>query len=325
HRGGRRRARADVRPRRARAPAPARRARARGAQRGVRHAVPSRRDRAGGDRRGDRPRRVPVHAAARGPLPHGLARARRVLRGRRRRARRRPLGPGRRARHRGTARVLPRRRGRRRVLGRRACRRGRRALGAAARAVGRGAGAARREPRARALARRARRGTDPPRRGGGDRGLGRTTAGGGRDDGARLRDGPALHEVAGQLGLDADDVAGAVEAALGDRLADDVRVGPRPAFTLAPGDEVVLTGSMTRTREAWEADARAAGLSPWPYVTRRTRLLVAAAPDSLSRNARTARRYSIPVVTEAAFAGLLAAGTGGTGRTTDAGARRWAS
>ena len=155
--------------------------------------------------------------------------------------------------------------------------------------------------------------------------LGGTTAAGARDDGAVLRDDPALHEVAGQLGLDADDVAGAVEAALGDRLADDVRVGPRPAFTLAPGDEVVLTGSMTRTREAWEADARAAGLSPWPYVTRRTRLLVAADPDSLSTKARTARRYGIPVVTEAAFAGLLAARTGGTGRTTDAGVRRWAS
>src|SRR5690606_38051622 len=123
------------------------------------------------------------------------------------------------------------------------------------------------------------------------------TAAGARDDGATLRAHPALPEAAGQLGLDADDVAGAVEAALGDRLADDVRVGPRPAFTLAPGDEVVLTGSMTRTREAWEADARAAGLSPWPYVTRRTRLLVAADPDSPSTKARTARRHGIPLVT----------------------------
>ncbi len=138
-----------------------------------------------------------------------------------------------------------------------------------------------------------------------------TTATGDRDEGAALRDDPALHEVAGQLGLDADDVVGAVEAALGTRLVETVAgadgaVPLRPAFVLAAGDEVVLTGSMSRTREAWERDVRAAGLSPWPYVTRRTRLLVAADPDSLSTKARTARRYGVPVVTEAAFARLLA-------------------
>ena len=131
------------------------------------------------------------------------------------------------------------------------------------------------------------------------------TPAGDRDDGGSVRDDPALHEVAGQLGLDADDVAGAVEAALGTRLAAETAVGPRPAFVLADGDEVVLTGSMSRTREAWEREVRAAGLSPWPYVTRRTRLVVAADPDSLSTKARTARRYGIPVVTEAAFAALL--------------------
>ncbi|MBE9925631.1 DNA polymerase III subunit epsilon [Cellulosimicrobium cellulans] len=170
-----------------------------------------------------------------------------------------------------------------------------------------------------------------------------TTAAGDRDDGAALRDDPALHEVAGQLGLDADDVAGAVEAALGTRLVDAVAdagapgaaapgaallgttVPTRPAFVLAPDDEVVLTGSMSRSREAWERDVRAAGLSPWPYVTRRTRLLVAADPDSLSTKARTARRYGVPVVTEAAFARLLAAREGASGRTPEPGVRRWAS
>lgn len=157
-----------------------------------------------------------------------------------------------------------------------------------------------------------------------------TTATGDRDEGAALRDDPALHEVAGQLGLDADDVVGAVEAALGTRLVETVAgadgaVPLRPAFVLAAGDEVVLTGSMSRTREAWERDVRAAGLSPWPYVTRRTRLLVAADPDSLSTKARTARRYGVPVVTEAAFARLLAAHEGASGRTPETGVRRWAS
>ncbi|MBN0040532.1 DNA polymerase III subunit epsilon [Cellulosimicrobium cellulans] len=151
------------------------------------------------------------------------------------------------------------------------------------------------------------------------------TATGDRDGGASLRDDPALHEVAGQLGLDADDVAGAVEAALAARLADDLAVAPRPAFVLAEGDEVVLTGSMSRTREAWERDVRAAGLSPWPYVTRRTRLVVAADPDSLSTKARTARRYGIPVVTEAAFGTLLAASCATSGRAPGAAVRRWAS
>ncbi|UKJ62708.1 DNA polymerase III subunit epsilon [Cellulosimicrobium cellulans] len=170
-----------------------------------------------------------------------------------------------------------------------------------------------------------------------------TTAAGDRDDGGSVRDDPALHEVAGQLGLDADDVAGAVEAALGTRLVDAVAdvgvpgaaapgaavlgatVPTRPAFVLAAGDEVVLTGSMSRAREAWERDVRTAGLSPWPYVTRRTRLLVAADPDSLSTKARTARRYGIPVVTEAAFTALLAARDPASGRTSGTRVRRWAS
>ncbi|UTT58920.1 exonuclease domain-containing protein [Cellulosimicrobium cellulans] len=155
--------------------------------------------------------------------------------------------------------------------------------------------------------------------------LGGASPVGARDDGASLRDDPALHEVAGQLGLDADDVAGAVEAALGARLTTEPALGPRPAFVLADGDEVALTGSMSRTREAWERDVRAAGLSPWPYVTRRTRLVVAADPDSLSTKARTARRYGIPVVTEAAFETLLTARRSTSGRTHGTGVRRWAS
>ncbi|MCB7136064.1 exonuclease domain-containing protein [Cellulosimicrobium marinum] len=118
---------------------------------------------------------------------------------------------------------------------------------------------------------------------------------------------PVLHEAAGQLGLDADDVAAAAHAALGARLVDEASpaVGQRSRFTLAGGDEVVLTGSMRRTRAAWEDAVRGAGLAPWPHVTRRTRLVVAADPDTLSTKARTARRYGIPVVTEDAFERLL--------------------
>lgn len=169
-----------------------------------------------------------------------------------------------------------------------------------------------------------------------------------------------LHEVAGQLGLDADDVAAAVaRAASGPTLgtlpdggarpgaeasgavgpgagrgAADADGGPtgavdtvvavaatpavvvaatpavatvadRPRFALGRGDEIVLTGAMTRAREDWEREARAAGLAPWPNVTKRTRVVIAADPDSLSGKARTARRYGIPVVSERVFEELL--------------------
>ncbi|WP_435737354.1 exonuclease domain-containing protein [Cellulosimicrobium sp. PMB13] len=130
---------------------------------------------------------------------------------------------------------------------------------------------------------------------------------------------PTLHEVAGQLGFDADDVLAASQSALGARLVDEASGGvrPRERFALAPGDEVVLTGSMRRTRPAWEDAVRRAGLAPWAYVTRRTRLVVTADPDSLSTKARTARRYGIPIVTEDAFARLLDE----VGRTTEGVAR----
>jgi DNA polymerase-3 subunit epsilon len=82
-------------------------------------------------------------------------------------------------------------------------------------------------------------------------------------------------------------------------------VADRPRFRLARGDEIVLTGAMTRPREDWEREARDAGLAPWPNVTKRTRVVIAADPDSLSGKARTARRYGIPVVSERVFEELL--------------------
>ncbi|WP_336707965.1 exonuclease domain-containing protein [Oerskovia sp. USHLN155] len=82
-------------------------------------------------------------------------------------------------------------------------------------------------------------------------------------------------------------------------------VADRPRFRLARGDEIVLTGAMTRPREDWEREARGAGLAPWPNVTKRTRVVIAADPDSLSGKARTARRYGIPVVSERVFEELL--------------------
>ncbi|MDQ1122853.1 exonuclease domain-containing protein [Microbacterium trichothecenolyticum] len=77
-------------------------------------------------------------------------------------------------------------------------------------------------------------------------------------------------------------------------------------FVLAPGDEIVLTGEMTRVRSDWEADLRIAGYVPKAAVTKRVAVLVAADPDSLSGKARKAREYGIPVVGEAWLRDLLA-------------------
>lgn len=101
-----------------------------------------------------------------------------------------------------------------------------------------------------------------------------------------------------------------VAALLGLDPADAGTVDPPPAtidrFHLAPGDVVTFTGDMQDRREALHALATAAGLTVDDrFVTRRTRLLVAADPDTLSGKAATARRYGIPIITEAAFHTLL--------------------
>lgn len=78
-----------------------------------------------------------------------------------------------------------------------------------------------------------------------------------------------------------------------------------PRFTLAPGDLIVFTGDMALPRDAWIARAEAAGLVPWPNVTKKVALVVAADPDSLSGKARKAAGYGIPIVTEHAFEQML--------------------
>lgn len=79
------------------------------------------------------------------------------------------------------------------------------------------------------------------------------------------------------------------------------------AFTLSPGDLVVLTGEMGRTRRAWEQELREHGLVPWSGVTRRVKLLVAADVQSRSGKARKARDYGIPIVDEDTLARLAGA------------------
>lgn len=78
-------------------------------------------------------------------------------------------------------------------------------------------------------------------------------------------------------------------------------------LTLRPGDTVVLTGTMQRGRAEITAHARAAGLRMTSSVSRRTTVVVAADPDSLSGKARDARACGVPVVNEHVFLRVLAA------------------
>jgi DNA polymerase-3 subunit epsilon len=80
----------------------------------------------------------------------------------------------------------------------------------------------------------------------------------------------------------------------------------RPPWQLNPGDMVVFTGSMTPAREIWEGDAISYGLAVGGNVTKRTRLVIAADPDSMSGKAKKARQYGIPIVDPTAYQDMLA-------------------
>lgn len=117
-----------------------------------------------------------------------------------------------------------------------------------------------------------------------------------------------LDAVATLLGLGPTEIAEGLAAA---RRADGTEaVEPThtvAGFVLRPGDLVVFTGDMALPRETWTARAAAAGLTPWPGVTKKVALVVAADPDSLSGKARKAADYGIPIVTEQAFEQMLGA------------------
>lgn len=76
-------------------------------------------------------------------------------------------------------------------------------------------------------------------------------------------------------------------------------------LTLTPGDRVVLTGQMQRGRAEIAARARAAGLQTMSSVSRKTKVVVAADPDSLSGKAKDARALGVPVVSEHSFMRVL--------------------
>jgi len=90
----------------------------------------------------------------------------------------------------------------------------------------------------------------------------------------------------------------AIAATIDDLAPEDTNEDAQTAFTLNPGDLVVLTGDMSRPRSDWEAALEARGFVCHPAVTKKVSLVVAADPDSLSGKAKKARDYGIPIVGE---------------------------
>lgn len=118
-----------------------------------------------------------------------------------------------------------------------------------------------------------------------------------------------LLELAGLLGLDEGSVDQLLEAQSG-RVCDDARpaassLGGIGGLVLQQGTSIVLTGAMELDRATWTNRAEAAGLVVGGSVTKKTQLVVAADPDTLSGKAKKARLYGVPIVGEAAFAKAL--------------------
>jgi DNA polymerase-3 subunit epsilon len=82
-------------------------------------------------------------------------------------------------------------------------------------------------------------------------------------------------------------------------------VVPPRSVRLSLGDLVVFTGEMREPRDVWESRALSAGLAVKGGVTKKTAMVIAADPDSMSGKADKARGYGIPIVSEDRFAGLL--------------------
>ncbi|WP_035735408.1 exonuclease domain-containing protein [Glycomyces arizonensis] len=98
-----------------------------------------------------------------------------------------------------------------------------------------------------------------------------------------------LGRVAALLSLTAEDVDRALQPA-------EAPVAAPSRFALRRGDTVVLTGSFAESKQYWAERLAEAGLHVSGTVTKKTGLVIAADPDSMSGKATKARRYGIPVV-----------------------------
>lgn len=104
--------------------------------------------------------------------------------------------------------------------------------------------------------------------------------------------------VAGLLGLAGEDVDRAFESA---EPGEVTILG----LELVVGDHVTLTGAMKTSRDLLAQRAHESGLRVGA-LTKSTKLLVAADPDTSSGKGLKAAHYGVPVVTEDAFLSMLA-------------------
>jgi DNA polymerase III subunit epsilon len=116
-----------------------------------------------------------------------------------------------------------------------------------------------------------------------------------------------LDTVATLLDLDHDTVGTVLEQerATTTDNPDPARPVTPGALTLRAGDKIVLTGTMLLGRNEIKQHATAAGLRITSAVSKRTRVLVAADPDSLSGKAKDARALGVPIVNEETFLRVL--------------------
>lgn len=104
-----------------------------------------------------------------------------------------------------------------------------------------------------------------------------------------------LSQIAASLSIAQDEAKQILIDAQGERSSFDV-----PTLHLAPGDRIVFTGELMIPRDQWVARILDLGMEHGT-VTKATRLVVAADPDSLSGKAAKARDYGVPIITEVAF------------------------
>ncbi|MDB6427302.1 DUF4011 domain-containing protein [Curtobacterium sp. 20TX0008] len=128
---------------------------------------------------------------------------------------------------------------------------------------------------------------------------------------AALRDGvldpserAQVDRVAELLRVPSDVVRAALAGSAGSPTQFGTPAAERP-LQLDAATIVVLTGEMRRPRADIEGELRALGVTVGAAVTKKTTLLVAADPDSLSGKARKARQYGVPMIDEATLDSAL--------------------
>jgi DNA polymerase-3 subunit epsilon len=111
-----------------------------------------------------------------------------------------------------------------------------------------------------------------------------------------------LLAIAAALRLERSHVELALAPSALDTSADATK-GAR--FSIEPGDTIVLTGDMSRSRPDWERHLAALGYRTAGSVSKKTAAVAAADAETLSGKAKRAHELGIPVITEAKLANLV--------------------